>query len=33
MKAMAEPKGSDYDYQVKNGSGYQLGKDGSYLPI
>ena len=33
MEAMAFPKGSYYDFQVRNGSGYILEEDGSYRPL
>ena len=33
MEAMAFPKGSYYDFQVRNGSGYILDEDGSYRPL
>ena len=33
MEAMAFPRGNYYDFQVKNGSGYILHHDGSYVPL
>ena len=33
MEAMAEPKGNYYDFQVKNGCGYILHDDGTYVRI
>ena len=33
MEAAALPKGSYYDFQIGNGSGYILGSDGSYRPL
>ena len=30
MEAFARPKGSYYDYQLKNGEGFRLEKDGHY---
>ena len=33
MEAMAQPRGSYYDFQVKNGYGYILKEDGSYTGI
>ena len=33
MEAMASPKGSYYDFQVRNGSGYILENDGSYRTL
>ena len=33
MEAMASPKGSYYDFQVRNGFGYILENDGSYRTL
>ena len=33
MEQYAEPKGSYYDFQAKNGEGYMLGDDGTYAAL
>ena len=33
MEALAEPKGNYYDFQTRNGSGYLLREDGTYVRL
>ena len=33
MESYARPAGGYYDFQVKNGKGYALNEDGTYLPL